>query len=56
MDDSKIRATMIAHLDGALECAEQLKDSTTAYLIERSLDEARGKPFSGIASIEEQLH
>jgi hypothetical protein len=56
MDDSKIRATMIAYLEGALECAEQLKDGTTAYLIERSLDEARGRLFSSIASVEEQLH
>jgi hypothetical protein len=56
MDDSKIRVAMIAYLEGALECAEQLKDGTTAYLIERSLDEARGRLFSSIASVEEQLH
>jgi len=46
---------MISYLEGALQFAEQIKDSTTAYLIERALDEARSQQFSGLPRAEE-LH
>ena len=46
---------MISYLEGALEFAEQIKDSATAYLIERALDEARSRQFSGLPPVEE-LH
>jgi hypothetical protein len=46
----EIRSIMIAYLEGALQCADEIKDATTAYLIERALDEARGKQFSNLPS------
>ena len=55
MDATQARAAMISYLAGALEFAEQIKDSTTAYLIERALDEARSRQFSGLTHLEE-LH
>ena len=55
MDTIQTRAAMIAYLEGALAFAEQIKDGTTAYLIERALDEARGRQFSGLPSVTE-LH
>jgi hypothetical protein len=55
MDTTQARTAMIAYLEGALEFAEQIEDGATAYLIERALDEARGKLFSSIVSVEE-LH
>jgi hypothetical protein len=44
------RAAMIAYLEGALEFAEELGEPTTAYLIERALDEARSKAVSSICA------
>ena len=55
MDVTQKRTAIIAYLEGALEFAEQIEDGTTAYLIERALDEARGKQFSSIPSVQE-LH
>jgi len=55
MDKIQARAAMILYLEGALEFAEQIKDATTAYLIERALDEARSQQFSGLPPVEE-LH
>jgi hypothetical protein len=52
MDATQTRAVMIAYLEGALEFAERIKDDTTAYLIERALDEARGQQFSGLPAFE----
>jgi hypothetical protein len=46
---------MISYFEGALEFAEQMKNATTAYLIERALGEARSKQFSSIPSIQ-KLH
>ena len=53
MDTSQTRSVMISYLEGALEFAEQIKDFTTAYLIERALDEARSRQLSGPPPIEE---
>jgi hypothetical protein len=55
MDNPETRAAIIAFLENALKLAEQIEDSTTAYLIERALDEARSQTFSSIARLE-QLH
>jgi hypothetical protein len=52
MDVTQTRAAIIAHLETALHLAEQIKDAITAHLIERALDEARGK-FSGKPPVEE---
>jgi hypothetical protein len=53
MDTTQKRTAIIAYLEGALEFAEQIEDGTTAYFIERALDEARGKQFSSIPSDQE---
>jgi len=45
---------MIAYLGGALKFAEDIKDATTAYLIERALDEARSKQFRSVPVVEQQ--
>jgi hypothetical protein len=55
MDATQKRTAIIAYLEGALEFAEQIEDGTTAYLIERALDEACSKQFSSIPSVDE-LH
>jgi hypothetical protein len=55
MDAVQARAVMISYLEGALEFAERIKDATTAYLIDRALDEARSKQFSSIPPADE-LH
>lgn len=48
---------MITQLEAALQLAERLNEPTVAYLIERALDEAHNKTFSGISPREvEQLH
>jgi hypothetical protein len=52
MDTALQRAAMIAYLEGALEFAEKLGEPTTAYLIERALDEARSKAVSSISAEE----
>jgi hypothetical protein len=46
---------MIAYLEGALKCAEEMGESVTCYLIERPLDEARAKQFSSMPPVGE-LH
>jgi hypothetical protein len=43
LDLSQPRAQIIEHLEAALRLADQTGDSLTSYLIERALDEARGK-------------
>jgi glutamate mutase epsilon subunit len=48
MDKIQVRTGIIAYLEGALNFAEEIKDSTTAYLFERALDEARSKAFSSV--------
>jgi hypothetical protein len=55
MDTIQIRTAIISYLEGALEFADQIGDASTAYLIERALDEARSRQFSGLAHVEE-LH
>jgi hypothetical protein len=37
MDKIQVRTAVIAYLGGALKFAEEIKNSTTAYLIERAL-------------------
>jgi hypothetical protein len=48
VETTETRATMIAFLERALDLAEEIDDSTTIYLIERALDEARAQGFSGV--------
>jgi hypothetical protein len=52
MDTALQKAAMIAYLEGALECAEKLEESTTVYLIQCALDEARSKAVSSISTEE----
>jgi uncharacterized phage-like protein YoqJ len=37
----ELRAKMIEHLEAAIALADETKDSTTGYLLERALDQAR---------------
>jgi hypothetical protein len=53
MDATQKHAAIVAYLEGALEFAEQIDDATTAYLIERALDEARDKQFSNMPPVGE---
>jgi len=39
------RGEIIKHLENALALADELRDATTGYLIERALDEARSRQF-----------
>ena len=55
MDLAQARAAMLAYLEGALEFADQINDATTAFLIERALDEARAKQFTSMPPNDE-LH
>lgn len=55
MRESQTHVALVAFLQGALKCAEDIEDSTTAYLIERALDEARSRQFSGVET-SETLH
>jgi hypothetical protein len=55
MSATQMRAALIAYLEGALKCAEDLEDGPTTYLVERALDEARSRMFSEI-SLSEPLH
>jgi hypothetical protein len=55
MDAIRMRAAIIAFLEGALAFAEDLDDGPTTYLIERALDEARSQQFSGVPPVHE-LH
>jgi hypothetical protein len=50
MNATQMRVALIGFLEAALKRAEDLEDSSTAYLIERALDEARSRQFSEIAS------
>jgi hypothetical protein len=52
MDRMQIRTAIIAFLESALKFAEDIDDSTTAYLIERALDEARSQGFSSMPPAE----
>jgi hypothetical protein len=47
MDAMEVRASLIRVLESTVEFAEAIGDSTTAYLIERALDEARSKQIMG---------
>ena len=40
------RGKLIKLLETAMDLAEDLEDGTTAYLIERALDEARSQQFT----------
>lgn len=42
LDGTQQRAAMIEHLEAALGLASDLREDIVAFLIERSLDEARG--------------
>jgi hypothetical protein len=46
MSTAQSRAAMIAHLERAFEYAQEINEGTTAYLIERALDEARSQQIS----------
>jgi len=48
MNANQMRVALIAFLEGALNCAEDLEDSSTIYLIERALDEVRSRQFSAV--------
>jgi hypothetical protein len=48
MGPAQMRAAMIAYLEGAFEFAEKINNGTTAYLIERALDEARSQQISSM--------
>jgi hypothetical protein len=50
MDRTQTRAAIVAFLESALKFAEEIDDSTTAYLIERALDEARSWGFSSVSA------
>jgi hypothetical protein len=45
---SHTREKIISFLQRALELAEEVEDGTTAYLIERALDEVRSETFSSV--------
>ena len=46
MDRTQARAAIVTYLESALKLAEEIDDSTTIYLIERALDEARSQRIS----------
>ncbi len=48
LDSTQQRAAMIEHLEAALGLAGDLGEEIVAFLIERSLDEARGHQFVAI--------
>ena len=48
MNREQMRVALMAFLEGALVCAEDLQDGATAYLIERALDEARSRKFCSV--------
>lgn len=48
LNNRQQRAEMIKHLEAALRLAGDLGEETIAFLIERSLDEARGHQFVAI--------
>jgi hypothetical protein len=47
-DSTQQRSAMIEHLEAALSLASDLGEETTAFHIERALDEAQGKQFIAI--------
>jgi hypothetical protein len=47
-DSTQQRDAMIEHLQAALGLAGDLGEETTAFLIERAMDEARGKQLVAI--------
>jgi len=55
MNPTQMHVAMISFLEGALACANDLEDNATGYLIERALDEARSRQFSGVPAARE-LH
>ena len=48
LDGTQQRAAMIEHLEAALGLAGDLGEEILAFLIERSLDEARGRQVVAI--------
>jgi hypothetical protein len=50
MDRTQTRTAIITFLESALKFAEEINDTTTAYLIERALDEARSQGFSSVSA------
>jgi hypothetical protein len=42
------RGRLIRHLEDALELADEIEDGQIGFLIERVLDEARGRQFTPI--------
>jgi hypothetical protein len=42
-DYAAARSELIRYLENALAIADEIKDGTTGYLIERALDEARSR-------------
>jgi hypothetical protein len=55
VDTNQTRALVVLYLEAALEFVQRIDEPSTAYLIERALDEARSKQFSELPNIEE-LH
>ena len=47
-DSTQQRDAMIEHLEAALGLAGDLGEESTAFLIERAIDEARGKQLVAI--------
>jgi hypothetical protein len=45
IDPASKRGELIKHLEDAMAIADELRDGTTGYLIERALDEARAQYF-----------
>jgi hypothetical protein len=48
LDGTQQRAAMIEHLEAALGLADGLGEEILAFLIERSLDKARGHQFVAV--------
>jgi hypothetical protein len=46
----ELRTTMIEHLDAAQALADETRDSTTGFLIERALDSARADQWPALDS------
>lgn len=53
LDTAKARADLMQHLEAAMLLAGELGEPTTEYLIERVIDEARGKMW-GLKSYEKR--
>jgi hypothetical protein len=48
---TELRARMLEHLEAALACAEETKDSTAGHHIERAMDELRSAQWPALAIV-----